>query len=63
MIFLQEKSGMSGPSLGTPYVLLSQKIAQVVDNNMVDDTGFEPVTSGLYFSSISTSPAFSMAVT
>jgi ribonucleotide reductase alpha subunit len=31
--------------LGTPVILQGKGITQVVDNKMVCDTGFEPVTS------------------
>jgi len=34
-----------GIVLGTPVILPGKGITQVVDNNMVGDTGFEPVTS------------------
>jgi len=31
--------------LGTPYILPGRRIAEVVENKVVGDTGFEPVTS------------------
>ena len=34
-----------GTVLGTPYILEGDQIAQVIENSMVGDTGFEPVTS------------------
>ncbi len=34
-----------GTLLGTPVVLPAKGITQVVDNKVVGDTGFEPVTS------------------
>ena len=34
-----------GTALGTPYILEGGKIAQVIENKVVGDTGFEPVTS------------------
>ncbi len=36
-----------GTVLGTPYILDGRKIAEVVENNMVGDAGFEPATSSV----------------
>ncbi len=35
------------PNLGTPYILKGRKIAEVVENNMVGDAGFEPAASSV----------------
>ncbi len=35
-------------SLGTPNILEGDQIAQVIENKMVGDTGFEPVTSTVW---------------
>ena len=34
-----------GIILGTPYILEGDPIVQVIENKMVGDTGFEPVTT------------------
>ncbi len=42
---------LPGPNLGTvlgiPNILEGRKIAEVVENNMVGDAGFEPATSSV----------------
>ncbi len=47
--YLTTYSMLPGPNLGTvlgtPHVLEGDQIAQVIENKMVGDTGFEPVTS------------------
>jgi hypothetical protein len=37
-----------GTILGTPVVLMGRVMAQMVDNKVVGDTGFEPVTSTVW---------------